>query len=120
MSSELSLRRVPDSRINDPIKGRIMEATTLRSVETATNVVVLFSPPDVPREQFERTVAEWSARGRAVLVVFPSAVDAQFVDRLETLGADLCITTPTSTELFTSVDRARALHRRVVVAGAPS
>jgi hypothetical protein len=88
-----------------------MEATTLRSVETATNVVVLFAPPGAPREQFESTVAEWSALGRAVLIVFPSAVDAQFVERLEALGADLCITTPTSTELFTSVDRARSLHR---------
>jgi hypothetical protein len=97
-----------------------MEATTLRSIETAADVVVLFPPPGIPREQFERTVAEWSSRGRAVLVVFPSAVDAQFVERLEVLGADLCITTPTSTELFTSVDRARSLHRRVMVAGAPS
>ena len=95
-----------------------MEAATLRSVETATNVVVLFPPPGIPREQFERTVAEWSSRGRAVLVVFPRAVDAQFVERLEALGADLCITTPTSTELFTSVDRARTRHRRVTVAPA--
>ena len=97
-----------------------MEATTLRSVETATNVVVLFAPPGVSREEFERTVAEWSSRGRAVLVVFPCAVDAQFVERLEASGADLCITTPTSTELFTSVDRARSRHRRVMVAGISS
>ncbi len=78
----------------------------------AINVVVLFAPRGGPLAPFERSVAEWSLRGRAVLVVLPRAVDAETLARLAALGADLCVIAPTSTELFASVEQARSIHRR--------
>ena len=78
--------------------------------------MILFAPRTGPDDEFECSVAEWSALERAVLVVLPNVVDDDIVERLESAGADLCTVAPTPEELFTDVERARCLHRRTLLA----
>jgi uncharacterized damage-inducible protein DinB len=75
------------------------------------DVITLFAPHDFPNEEFERSVEEWKSTDRAILVVLPRRVDAEWLDRLRSAGADLCVVAPTPAELFTHVERARRRHR---------
>ena len=77
------------------------------------DVVTLFAPRILPDAEFERSVAEWSAHDRAILVVLHSSPDETDLDRLHRAGADLCVVAPTPGELFSHVERARRRHRRV-------
>ena len=77
------------------------------------DVIALYAPRSLPDADFERSIAEWSARDRAVLVVLPYGLDDSSLERLHIAGADLCVVAPTPKELFTHVERARGRHTRV-------
>ena len=88
--------------------------------DEAIDVVTLFAPRAGPRGEFERSVAEWKAPDRAVLVVVCSGVvDTDMLERLAAAGADLCVVAPTADELFRHVERARRLHRCAARRAAP-
>ena len=84
------------------------------------DVITLFAPHDFPNEEFECSVEEWKSPDRAILVVLPRRVDDDWLDRLRSAGADLCVVAPTPDELFTHVERARRRHRRTHTARASS
>jgi hypothetical protein len=81
------------------------------------DVITLFAPHDFPNEDFERSVEEWKSADRAILVVLPDRVDDEWLDRLRSAGADLCVVAPTPEELFTHVERARRRHRSTRTGG---
>jgi hypothetical protein len=76
------------------------------------DVITLFAPQHFPNDDFEHSVEEWESVDRAILVVLPRRVDDEWLDRLRSAGADLCVVAPTPDELFTHVERARRRHRR--------
>jgi hypothetical protein len=84
------------------------------------DVVVLVVPDQTGLSpEFLDAIAEVRSRGdAAVLVVFPRAVDADSVLRAEAAGANHCAVAPASAELFTHIERARALRRHAIVEGA--
>jgi hypothetical protein len=93
-----------------------MNTETLPLVDgDGVDVVTLFAPRDLSRDDFEQSVAEWTSPHRAVLVVLQCDIGADALARLASAGADLCVVAPTSTELFTHVERARRNHRLLAV-----
>jgi hypothetical protein len=88
------------------------EHPSLAPVGAPTDVIVLIAPSSTSCEQLLRTIAELKSGGRAaVLVVFPHLADTETVTRASTAGADLCVVAPTSGDLFSCIERARAVHR---------
>ena len=87
--------------------------------DTNVDVVILYAPRHLPDADFEESVAEWSAHGRAILVVLPRGLDEGTLDPLYVAGADLCVVAPTPAELFTHVECARRRHRKVHPARTP-
>ena len=80
------------------------------------DVVVLVAPDQVGlSQQFVDAIAQMKTRGAAaVLVVFPSVVDAETLQLVTDAGANHCVVAPTSGELFGHIERARSIRRQVV------
>jgi hypothetical protein len=94
---------IPDS-INQPIN---------TPIDRPIDVVVLVAP-DQPglSQQFVDALTTMKTRGAAaVLVVFPTVVDAEILQRASNAGADHCVVAPSSRDLFAHIERARSLRR---------
>lgn len=90
-------------------------------LETAMDVVVLVVPDQrgLSRE-FVDAIAAVRRRGdAAVLVVFPSVVDAEVIMQPGAAGATHCVVAPTSDDIFKHIERARVLRRRAVMEADP-
>ena len=85
------------------------------------DVVVLVVPNQTGLSpEFLEAISEVRNRGdAAVLVVFPRTVGADVVLRAEAAGANHCAVAPASADLFTHIERARALRRRAIVENDP-